>query len=283
MRVSKSSSIIAAAVQLQPADSIAENLANAAKWIACAVSDGAQLVVLPENFAHLGRKDFSQIGLAESGKSGVVRHFLADQAAQHAIWLVGGTVPVTDAASGTNPFARSLLFDPSGEEVNHYDKIHLFDLDVDPSGLGQEQQTAYRESDNFAAGTEWVIAEAAIGRIGMTVCYDLRFAELFRRLADGGAEIITVPAAFTAATGRDHWQLLLRARAVENQVFVIGANMVDRSHPRRALWGGSAIIDPWGNVLAEIAESAGVAVAEIDFTRIAQVRQKMPVSAHRKL
>ena len=123
----------------------------------------------------------------------------------------------------------------------------------------------------------------AIGRIGMTVCYDLWFAELFRRLADGGAEIITVPAAFTAATGRDHWQLLLRARAVENQVFVIGANMVDRSHPRRALWGGSAIIDPWGNVLAEIAESAGVAVAEIDFTRIAQVRQKMPVSAHRKL
>ena len=247
--MSKSSSIIAAAVQLQPADSIAENLANAAKWIACAVSDGAQLVVLPENFAHLGRKDFSQIGLAESGKSGVVRHFLADQAAQHAIWLVGGTVPVTDAASGTKPFARSLLFDPSGEEVNHYDKIHLFDVDVDPSGLGQEQQTAYRESDNFAAGTEWVIAEAAIGRIGMTVCYDLRFAELFRRLADGGAEIITVPAAFTAATGRDHWQLLLRARAVENQVFVIGANMVDRSHPRRALWGGSAIIDPWGNVL----------------------------------
>ena len=128
-----------------------------------------------------------------------------------------------------------------------------------------------------------MIAEAAIGRIGMTVCYDLRFAELFRRLADGGAEIITVPAAFTAATGRDHWQLLLRARVVENQVFVIGANMVDRSHPRRALWGGSAIIDPWGNVLAEIAESAGVAVAEIDFTRIAQVRQKMPVSAHRKL
>ena len=128
-----------------------------------------------------------------------------------------------------------------------------------------------------------MVAQTDLCTLGMSVCYDLRFAELYRQLADRGAQIVTVPAAFTAATGEDHWLLLLRARAVENQLFVIGANMVDRKHPRRALWGGSAIIDPWGNVLATVDDEPGVAVAEIDLSMIDQVRAKMPVAEHRKL
>ena len=127
------------------------------------------------------------------------------------------------------------------------------------------------------------MAQTDLCRLGMSVCYDLRFAELYRQLADRGAQIAAVPAAFTAVTGKDHWLLLLRARAVENQIFVIGANMVDRDHPRRALWGGSAIIDPWGNLLASLDDEPGVAVAEIDLDRIDEVRAKMPMAEHRKI
>jgi predicted amidohydrolase len=128
-----------------------------------------------------------------------------------------------------------------------------------------------------------VVAQAGACRLGMSVCYDLRFPELYRQLADADAQVVVVPAAFTAATGRDHWELLLRARAVENQLFVIGANMVDREHARRGLWGGSAIIDPWGTVLARVDDKPGVAIAEIDLDRLTEIRGKMPVAQHRKL
>jgi predicted amidohydrolase len=277
-----SNRLIAAVVQLQPGGSIEENLNTASKLIQRAADKGAQLVVLPENFAHLGHDDFAAIGQAESNPQGLVRQFLSDQARQKAIWLVGGTLPICDLEQ-SKPYARCLLFDPQGNQCSSYDKIHLFDIDLDKAGLNDGQQSTYRESDDFSGGSEVVVAETGLCAIGMTVCYDLRFAELYRQLADRGAQIVTVPAAFTAATGRDHWLLLLRARAVENQVFVIGANMVDREHPRRALWGGSAIIDPWGNLLASLDDEVGVAVAEIDLSMIDQVRAKMPVAKHRKL
>ena len=284
--VNKSSSklITVAAVQLQPGESIQHNLDNASGFIKQAVDQGAQLVVLPENFAHLGCADFTAIGLAESSPEGLVRKFLSAQARQQGIWLVGGTVPICDSSSTSkNPFARSLLFNPQGEQCSYYDKIHLFDIQLDSTDLNEGQQSSYCESDNFSAGSAVVVAEAGPCTLGMSVCYDLRFAELFRQLADHGAQLVTVPAAFTAATGRDHWLLLLRARAVENQLFVIGANMVDRDHPCRALWGGSAIIDPWGNLLATLDDKPGVAVAEIDLNRIREVRARMPVAQHRKL
>jgi nitrilase len=282
-RASNNHHLIVAAVQLQPSDSIERNLNNSAKLIQSAADQGAQLVVLPENFAHLGRNDFAAIGLAESQPQGLVRQFLSDQAALYGLWLVAGTVPISDPQQSIKPYARCLLFDPQGNQSSAYDKIHLFDVELDRSGLKNEQQSAYRESDNFSSGSEVVVAQTDLGCLGMTVCYDLRFPELYRQLADLGAQIVTVPAAFTAATGRDHWLLLLRARAVENQVFVIGANMVDRDHPRRVLWGGSVIIDPWGNILASLDDQPGVAVAEIDLNRIDEIRAKMPVAEHRKI
>ena len=280
---SSSNPLTVAAVQLQPGESIQHNLNNASAMIQHAVDQGAQLVVLPENFAHLGRDDFSAIGRAESSHQGEVRQFLSSQARQQGIWLVGGTLPVSDPGQPDKPFARSLLFNPHGEQCSYYDKIHLFDIQLDSAGLNDEQQSSYCESDNFSAGSTVVVAETDLCCLGMSVCYDLRFAELYRQLGDRGAHLVTVPAAFTAATGRDHWLLLLRTRALENQLFVIGANMVDRDHPRRALWGGSAIIDPWGNVLASLDDKPGVAVAEIDLQRIDEVRSRMPVAGHRKL
>lgn len=281
-RIARSNSLIAAAIQLRPGDSIEQSLSNARKLIQRAVDQGAELVVLPENFAHLGRDDFASIGLAESQPQGLVRQFLSDQARQQGIWLVAGTLPICDAGQ-SKPYARSLLFDPQGNQCRYYDKIHLFDVELNKADLSNGQQSSYRESDDFSGGSEVVVAQTDLCCLGMSVCYDLRFAELYRQLADRGAQIVTVPAAFTAATGEDHWLLLLRARAVENQLFVIGANMVDRKHPRRALWGGSAIIDPWGNVLASVDDEPGVAVAEIDLSMIDRVRAKMPVAEHRKL
>ena len=269
-----------AAIQLKPAGSIDENLANAAALLSEAAAAGAQLAVLPENFAHYGQSDFLAIGRAESEDNGLVRQFLSQQASTNGLWLVGGTLPV--AGPKPRPFARSFLFDPQGNCVDEYDKIHLFDVDVDAPT--DSTQSSYRESDDFAAGTRVVAATTALCKLGMTVCYDLRFAELYRKLADAEAQLITVPAAFTAATGKDHWQVLLRARAIENQVFVIGANLVDRTHPTRGLWGGSAIIDPWGTVLGCLDnDEAGLVVAEINLALIDELRAKMPMGQHRKL
>jgi|TARA_B110000259_G_scaffold170956_1_gene202115 predicted amidohydrolase len=279
--MSSSNSFIAAAVQLRPQDSLSQNLAAAAVLIEQSADAGSQLVVLPENFAYLGRKDLAEVGLAERSK-GPVYEFLAEQACRHSLWLVGGTVPVTDPDS-SKPFARSWLFDPQGNLVQSYDKIHLFDVDVAKSAGRTLEQVSYRESDDYLSAKDVVVAQAGACRLGMSVCYDLRFPELYRQLADADAQVVVVPAAFTAATGRDHWELLLRARAVENQLFVIGANMVDREHPRRGLWGGSAIIDPWGTVLARVDDKPGVAIAEIDLDRLTEIRGKMPVAQHRKL
>ena len=268
-----------AAIQLKPASSLEDNLTNVAALLSVAAAAGAQLAVLPENFAHYGQKDFTAIGLQESTDDGPVRQFLADQARLNGLWLVGGSLPILDAEP--LPFARSLLFDPEGNTVGQYDKIHLFDVDVSE---GTAEARSYKESDDFASGTDVVVATTALCTLGMTVCYDLRFAELYRKLADEGAQIITVPAAFTAATGKDHWQVLLRARAIENQVFVVGANLVDRDHPSRGLWGGSVIIDPWGTVLASLdGDEAGFISAEIDLDMINELRAKMPIDAHRKL
>ena len=268
-----------AAIQLKPASSLEDNLTNVAALLSVAAAAGAQLAVLPENFAHYGQKDFTAIGLQESTDDGPVRQFLADQARLNGLWLVGGSLPILDAEP--LPFARSLLFDPEGNTVGQYDKIHLFDVDVSE---GTAEARSYKESDDFASGTDVVVATTALCTLGMTVCYDLRFAELYRKLSDEGAQIITVPAAFTAATGKDHWQVLLRARAIENQLFVVGANLVDRDHRSRGLWGGSVIIDPWGTVLASLdGDEAGFISAEIDLDMINELRAKMPIDAHRKL
>ena len=251
------------------------NLAQAEQLIELAVNQGAQLLVLPEYFAYHGCGDVSAIAQREHSSAGPARHFLAEQALRHKVWIVGGTIPVA-ASHDERAMASCFVVNDKGKEVACYQKIHLFDVQVD------DAKGSYRESDDYCHGNQAVVVETPFGKLGLTVCYDLRFPELYRALIDQGAEIIVVPAAFTAKTGEAHWQLLLRARAVENLCYVIGANMGDRFHPKRPTWGGSSIVDPWGHIQAELKDGPGVITADIDLTYLKKLRQKMPVDEHRR-
>ncbi|HEY3700394.1 MAG TPA: carbon-nitrogen hydrolase family protein, partial [Spongiibacteraceae bacterium] len=242
---------IVAALQMISGADIEANLVSAARLIAQAAAAGAQLLVLPEAFALFISNEQQQLGAREAGAQPRVRRFLAEQAARHKVWLVGGTIPVLDEDSA-RPRAACLLFDDNGNEVARYDKMHLFDVDVG------DRQGSYRESNTYAHGDRIVTADTPFGRVGLSVCYDLRFAELFQLLRDGGAEIIVVPAAFTRKTGLAHWLPLLRARAIETQCYVIGANQGGEHSATRHTSGGSAIIDSWGEVLAEAGFGEGI-------------------------
>lgn len=269
-----------AAIQLKSDGDPSSNLVVAAHFIGEAASAGAKLVVLPEHFVYYNVRDTQAVAEAEA-KKGLARQFFAEQASKHGLWLVAGTLPLlaeqTASGDSEKPYATSLLYDASGREVAAYQKIHLFDVNVQKTGK------RYCESDSYGHGTRPVVAQTPCGCIGMSVCYDLRFPELYRQLTEQGAEILVAPSAFTAATGQAHWQLLLRARAVENLSYVVGANLCNRNHPEKPTWGGSAIIDPWGEVLAEMDDEEGFISADIDLTRIKELRQNMPVLEHRRL
>ncbi|WP_461481017.1 carbon-nitrogen hydrolase family protein [Porticoccus sp.] len=265
-----------AAIQMTSGGSLQANLAQAAELIDQAVQQGAELLVLPEYFAYQGCREVADIAIAERDAGGPARRFLAEQARRHGIWLVGGTIPVA-VEHDQRAAASCFVLNAQGEEVACYRKIHLFDVDV------EDAKGSYRESDDYCHGSEPVVVDSPLGKLGLTVCYDLRFPELYRSLAEQGAQILLVPSAFTAATGEPHWELLLRARAVENLCYVVGANMGDRFHDKRPTWGGSTIIDPWGRVLAALADGPGVVVAEIDLAYLHKLRQKMPVHEHRRL
>ncbi|MBL4782488.1 MAG: carbon-nitrogen hydrolase family protein [Porticoccaceae bacterium] len=267
-----------AAIQLKGSGQPEANLEVAAHFIGAAASAGAQLVVLPEHFVYYNVRDTQAVATAEAGK-GLARCFFAAQAKKHRLWLVAGTLPLfaESPEDGAKPYATSLLYDADGREVAAYRKIHLFDVHVQKTGK------RYCESDSYRHGTDPVVAPSPCGSIGMSVCYDLRFPELYRQLTERGAEILVAPSAFTAATGQAHWQLLLRARAVENLSYVVGANLCHRDHPKKPTWGGSAIIDPWGEVLAEMDDEEGFICADIDLARLAQLRQNMPVLEHHRL
>lgn len=266
----------AAVIQIRGDKGLEGNLDACAHWLAHAAEAGAGLAVLPENFAYYGCREPAAAAARESTDDGPARRFLAREARRHGLWLLGGTLPL-GTGDGGKPFAASLLVSPDGVEVARYDKIHLFDVDVAETGR------QYRESDNYRHGGEVVVADTPLGRLGLSVCYDLRFPELYRALAAQGAEIIAVPSAFTAATGRAHWELLLRARAVENLCYVIAADLADREHPSRPTWGGSLIVDPWGVVVASLANEEGYAMADIDLERLRLLRRDMPVHRHRRL
>ena len=269
------------AVQMVSAGRLEGNLQQAETLIAQAVNDGAQLIVLPEYFAYYGcgggRGKLAERGRSESEADGPARSFLADQARKHHIWLVGGTLPVLESQNeDSRPYSASFVFDDSGKEVARYNKLHLFDMDVD------DASGSYRESRDYRPGNETAVVDSPIGKLGLSVCYDLRFPELYRALSAQGVEILLVPSAFTSVTGEAHWELLLRARAVENLCYVIGTNMGDRHHPRKPTWGGSAIIDPWGRVLDRLDDGEGVITADIDIEWLRTLRQKMPVLEHRR-
>ncbi|MCS5586998.1 MAG: carbon-nitrogen hydrolase family protein [Porticoccaceae bacterium] len=269
--------ISVAAIQSRPLKTLDANLSNVQELLVEAARRGSRIVVLPENFAYYNQSDLQLIGRREATSSGPVRQFLAEQAKHLGMWIVGGTIPVIDGSS--KPFARSLVYSPRGDCVDYYDKIHLFDADIESAAT----KSSYSESDHYSHGRLIKTAMTDYCRLGLTVCYDLRFAALYQQLALAKSQIVAVPAAFTAITGRDHWELLLRARAVENQFFVIGANLVDRDNCSRGLWGGSAIIDPWGTVLASIEDGVGVVTADINLTMIDQVRLRMPMHQHKRL
>ena len=271
-----------AAIQLRGDGDRDHNLARAGALIDAAVGKGARLLVLPENFAYYGADPagLAAAAGAEKDASGPARAFLAERARHHGVWILGGTLPLFSGLAGDTdprPFAAALLYDDSGAEVARYHKIHLFDVTVAATSR------RYCESDSFRPGRDPVVVHTPFGKLGISVCYDLRFPELYRHYAARGATLVAVPSAFTATTGAAHWRLLLRARAVENQCYVIGADLGDREHPTRPIWGGSAIVDPWGEVVAELDDGEGVIVADIDTERQTRIRTDMPVLEHRRL
>ncbi len=264
-----------AAVQMVSGPSVAANLDEAARLIDAAVSAGARLVALPENFAVMPRSDSERLAAAENDGHGPIQDFLAVQALRHRVWLIGGTLPLMARAAG-KVRAACLLFNERGERVARYDKIHLFDVSLDNG----EQ---YRESSSFEPGEDIVTADTPFGRLGLAVCYDLRFPELFRRLLDRGAEIFVVPSAFTAHTGKAHWEVLVRARAIENLAYVIAPGQGGRHANGRETHGDSMIVSPWGEVLGRLAQGAGHVIADCDLDRQHGVRANLPSINHRRI
>lgn len=263
----------AAAVQMTSGTDIDGNLEAASRLIAAAVADGAELVVLPENFSFMGADDAARVAVAEAEGQGPAQSFAQAEAALHGIWLVAGTIPI--AANDGRIRSRSLLLSPDGAVVAGYDKIHLFDVEL-PAAEGE----SYRESASTVAGERIVCAATGLGRVGMAVCYDIRFPALFARLAALGMDLLTLPAAFTVPTGRVHWRPLLTARAIESLSFVVASGQCGQHPGARLTWGHSAVIGPWGEVLAACGDEPGFACADIDMIALAQLRRQFPVLEH---
>jgi nitrilase len=263
-----------AALQMVSAPEVGHNLAAAARLVGAAAAAGAGLVALPEYFCLLGRRDTDKLDIAEPPGAGPMQEALAALARQHGLWLIGGTLPIR-GGSGGRVLNRCCVFAPDGSEAAHYDKLHLFAFDN-----GRE---SYDEGRTLAPGTHAVAVTCGPLRVGLSICYDLRFPELYRALMQPPCDLIVVPAAFTYTTGRAHWELLLRARAVENQCYVLAAAQGGTHGNGRRTWGHSMIVDPWGEVLACRDEGEGVVVADLDPARIAEVRTQLPALGHRRL
>ena len=261
-----------AAVQTVSGGDVAANLTAIEPLVADAARQGARLVLLPEYFGVFGARATDKVAVREIDGTGPQQEFLARLAREHGIWMVGGTVPIA-VADPARVRSASLVFDPAGRRLARYDKIHLFAFNQ-----GEER---YDEARTIEAGSEPVTFNAPCGSIGLSVCYDVRFPELYRRYGD--VALLLVPSAFTATTGAAHWHLLLRARAVENQCYVLAAAQGGLHPGGRRTYGHSVLIDPWGVVVAELAEGPGVAVGDIDPERIAVVRRELPALAHRRL
>lgn len=268
---------VAAVIQMTSSPNVEANLATARGLLERAHAQGAALAVLPENFAIMGRHEADKVAVAEPGGEGPIQAFLGHCARELGMWIVGGTIPVRDEAEPGRVAAASLVFDERGRCVARYDKIHLFDVDIP----GREER--YRESATVVPGAQPVVTTTPLGRLGMAVCYDVRFPELFRMLQAQGAEVFSLPSAFTAPTGRAHWELLVRARAVENLCYVLAPAQSGTHDNGRETYGDSMIVDPWGQVLARVTEAGpGLAVAEIDRTLQHELRGRFPALAHRK-
>lgn len=264
-----------AAIQMISGADVQANLDTAARLIAEAAEQGAQLALLPECFAAFGNRALQEIATAEYDGSGPIRRFLAEQARQHGIWLVAGSIPLP-AVAGGKAMACCLVLDAQGNEVARYDKLHLFDVEV------ADNQRSYRESKDYGYGEQVVCIDTPVGRLGLSICYDVRFAELYQALRRAGAELIVVPSAFTAVTGAAHWEVLLRARAIETQCYLLAANQGGTHANGRDTFGHSCLIDPWGEIIACLPQGEGVIAGEIDLQHLNSIRGRMPVAAHRR-
>jgi nitrilase len=265
-----------AAIQMASGSNIQGNLTETKRLIDLAVEAGASLIVLPENFAHMGMKESDKLEIAEIAGEGPIQRFLADQARRHGIWIIGGTIPVlTD--KNTHVTATCLVFNNDGQQVARYDKLHLFDVKL------QDSDENYSESETISAGTVAVWFDSPFGRIGLAICYDVRFPELFRELVKHNVEIFAIPSAFTATTGQAHWETLIRARAIENLCYVVAADQGGYHVNGRETYGDSMIVDPWGNIMDRLQHGSGFVIADIDRERLSSIRQNFPSLKHRRI
>ena len=265
-----------AAIQMTSSHVVADNLVAAGELLREAKDAGADIACLPENFAFIGLRDADKLQVAEADGVGAAQSFLSDTARELKLWILGGTIVIRRDADRrvTN---SSLLIDAAGKRVARYDKIHLFDVTIP----GRDEQ--YRESTHVAPGREIVIADTPVGKLGLSVCYDMRFPELYRQLVAQGAEWLAMPAAFTVPTGRAHWETLLRARAIENLCYVIAPAQAGTHTSGRETYGDSIIVDYWGQVLSRLAKGSGVITADIDLAKQAETRARFPALDNRQL
>ena len=264
-----------AVVQMATGSNLNANLHEAARLLQDAAAMGAKLVILPENFFLMGIHETDKIALREEFGTGKIQQFLAQQALKHKFWLVGGTIPLL-ADSPDKVRAACLVFNPNGHCVARYDKMHLFDVNTSPS-------ESYFESGTVEAGNQLVTVATPFGKLGLAICYDLRFPELFRELVEQGVEIFCLPSAFTALTGRAHWEVLVRARAIENLSFMLASNQGGYHVNGRETHGNSMIVDPWGSILTQLPRGTGVICSDIDMEALRALRHSFPVLQHRKL
>ena len=265
-----------AAVQMRSEHDLSRNLEQAAEFISDAAAEGCRIVALPENFAFLGLQDADKVALAEQEGSGPIQEFLSVAAKRNCLWIVGGSIPLV-SPDDDRCFGASIVFDAEGKQQACYRKIHLFDVELPQS------DERYRESATMYPGHDLSVVETPLGGLGLSICYDVRFPELYRKLVDLGASAFTVPSAFTAATGEAHWRPLLRARAIENLAYVIAPGQEGSHSNGRKTHGHSMIIDPWGRVLAEKETGAGLAIAELDPALPGDLRRRFPALQHRTM
>ena len=255
---------------------VQRNLHHAHALLKQAAQGGAALAVLPENFALMGKADADKLAIAESFGDGVIQSWLSSTARELSLWIVAGTLPIK-VPGETRVAAASLVFDAHGQCVARYDKMHLFDVDVN------DAHRSYRESASMMHGTSPMCIDTPIGKLGMAICYDVRFPELFRLLSAQGAQAFVLPSAFTVPTGRAHWDVLLRARAIENLAYMLAAAQTGHHENGRQTYGHSMIVDPWGERLDSVQEQAGMVIADIDLQHEAEIRQRFPALSQRRL
>lgn len=266
-----------AAIQMCSSNIVDINLEKVAQFIYESSQNDAQIIVLPEMFAIMGLEAIDKIKVREKFGQGRIQAFLSEQARMNNVWIISGTIPIEDKNFEHKIRASCLVFDNTGNCIARYDKIHLFDIT-----LSSTEQ--YKESDTTQAGDELVVFDTPFGKIGLAICYDIRFPELFRCLLNKGAEIIVLPAAFTVPTGQAHWEILMRSRAIENFCYMIGSCQVGTHPSGRKTYGHSMIVEPWGNIAAiNRSNDEGIIYSDIDLTKVYDARKSIPIESHQKI